>query len=78
LEIRLELGATAEPVRERLPQVDVEQLSLADQVVDAAVDALKFQDALPTVLATKVVVERLRADDEVRWVLDQSVKAVRG
>ncbi len=78
LEIRLDLDATADGVRERLLQVDIEQLSLADQVVDAAIDALKFHDALPTLLATQVVVERLRADDDVRWALDQPVKGVRG
>ena len=77
LEIRLVLDATTEAVRERLPEVVVEQLSLADQVVDAAIDALKFHDALPTLLATQVVVERLRADDEVRWALEQPVHGVR-
>lgn len=75
LEIRLALDASAAAVRELVAEVDLEQLSMADRVVDAAIDALKFNDALPELLASRVVSERLRADAATRWALGQPIRA---
>jgi len=77
LEIRLALDTSAAAIRELVAEVDLEQLSMAHRVVDAAIDALKFNNALPELLASRVVSERLRADAATRWALEQPIRAHR-
>ena len=74
LSIRLRSGTRAEQVRERLDGLHVAELSLHDRVLDEAVEELKFNDALPQLLATRVISERLRADDAVESVISLPVR----
>jgi ATP-dependent helicase Lhr and Lhr-like helicase len=76
LSIRVRSGTSAEQVRERLHEVDVESLSLKDRVLDQAVEELKFNDALPELLASQVISRRFRADDAVSSVLSSPVRGV--
>jgi ATP-dependent helicase Lhr and Lhr-like helicase len=77
LSIRLRSGTSAEEVRARLDGVDVERLSLHDRVLDEAVEELKFNEALPELLATQVISRRFRADQAVDAVLASPVRGVR-
>jgi hypothetical protein len=76
LSIRVRSGTSAEQVRGRLHEVDVESLSLKDRVLDQAVEELKFNDALPELLASQVISRRFRADDAVSSVLSSPVRGV--
>ena len=77
LEIRLAPGARAEQVRDRIAGADLDALQLSERVVDGAVEQLKFHEALPQLLARRVVTERLDATPVVTAVTGRPVRGVR-
>lgn len=77
LSIRLRSGVTPQQVAERLDAADLETLSLHDRVVDGAVEQLKFHEALPRLLAVKVISERLRDDAAVHAVTARPIRGWR-
>jgi len=76
LEIKLAIGANAGELRDHLDTVDIKQLALTDHVLDGAVEGLKFSDALPPLLASRVIAERFRADAEAERVRSLPVRVV--
>ena len=75
LEIRLAHGTTTEQVRDRLDKMELGSLQLSDQVVEGALENLKFHEAIPDKLAQQVIRERFRADKALAHVRRQPVRA---
>ncbi|MEK9509021.1 DEAD/DEAH box helicase [Gemmatimonadota bacterium Y43] len=76
--IRLAPSATPEQLQERLERLDLGSLRLGLAVADAAVDRLKFAEALPDAAAREVVEARLRDDTASRWVKDNALRVAVG
>jgi ATP-dependent helicase Lhr and Lhr-like helicase len=65
LAIRVRSDASAEEVRRMIDGLDVEALTLANEIAEGAVEQLKFGDLLPEQLAREIVERRLRDDEAV-------------
>lgn len=76
LEIRLRSDVSAHDVRQVIEKLDLDELRLAPEISEGAVDELKFADLLPEEVALDIVEHRLRDPQAVQHVASSLVRSV--